>query len=570
MADPTKAETEQVFKVLKAQKGNKIPDRVIVDGTVELSSTPTPPAGDEDDFFSSWNKPATPKPTETASARSTPPPMIGRSVSASSAPAAPASRTVSSSSLRANSSSTVGSRPTSKLGASRLNSSTTTATSTTAAPKKAKLGGLGAKKAAAPIDFAEAERRAAAEAERVRQLGYDREREKAEEEERARQEVEKSAAATQPKGNAHDMERLGMGMKRLGFGAVPVAAVASTSSSAGEDAPTYAREKFGNQKAISSDMYFGRNSYDPAAVSEAQTRLQSFQGASSISSNQYFGRDEEEEIAGMGHGTDGGILGDGTLAGLELAERMRFRRYWRTQMCRTWVPRAAFGRLSVFVALAASAAAQTLTGPFDCLPAGSFTLCQNLWGRTAGVGSQNSTLISTSGNSISWLTDYTWAEAPNNVKSYANVLHNTAMGMQWSYEVESSGIRADVSYDIWTGVPSSGSPASSASSFEIMIWLSGLGGIQPVGSQIVSGISLAGYTWNLWRGPNANWQVLSFVSADGNINDFNADLKDFFDYLIANQGVASTQFLQAIQTGTEPFVGNATLLISNYSVDVQV
>ena len=93
-------------------------------------------------------------------------------------------------------------------------------------------------------------------------------------------------------------------------------------SSASEDAPTFARDKFGNQKAISSDMYFGRNSYDPAAQAEAQTRLQSFQGAQSISSNQYFGREEEEDgPGGMGAGPDGGVLGDGSLAGLEIAAR---------------------------------------------------------------------------------------------------------------------------------------------------------------------------------------------------------------------------------------------------------
>ena len=67
-------------------------------------------------------------------------------------------------------------------------------------------------------------------------------------------------------------------------------------------------------------MYFGRNSYDPQAIAEAQTRLQSFQGAQSISSNQYFGREEEED-GGIGHPVDGGVLGDGTLAGLELAAR---------------------------------------------------------------------------------------------------------------------------------------------------------------------------------------------------------------------------------------------------------
>lgn len=55
---------------------------------------------------------------------------------------------------------------------------------------------------------------------------------------------------------------------------------------------TTARDKFGGQKAISSDQYFGRNNYDSKAQSEANQRLQSFSGATSISSSQYFGRDE--------------------------------------------------------------------------------------------------------------------------------------------------------------------------------------------------------------------------------------------------------------------------------------
>jgi ADP-ribosylation factor GTPase-activating protein 2/3 len=80
-----------------------------------------------------------------------------------------------------------------------------------------------------------------------------------------------------------------------------------------------AREKFGNQKSISSDMYFGRNEYDPNAVTEAQSRLRSFQGATSISSNQYFGREEEEE--GGSRASEGGLLGEGGLAGLEITAR---------------------------------------------------------------------------------------------------------------------------------------------------------------------------------------------------------------------------------------------------------
>jgi len=221
---------------------------------------------------------------------------------------------------------------------------------------------------------------------------------------------------------------------------------------------------------------------------------------------------------------------------------------------------------------------RTLTGPTDCQPAGEYTLCQNLWGADEGVGNQNSTLISSSGNTVSWSTAYTWANNQNNVKSYANVESTSAKGVQlsalqtaptswsWTYQTVSDGIRADVSYDIWLGASKSGNPASSASNYEIMIWLSGEGGIQPVGSSIQSGISLAGHTWTLWNGPNTNWQVFSFVSADGNINDFSADLKDFFDFLVQNHGVASSQYIQSIQSGTEPFTGSADLVINSYSV----
>ena len=224
----------------------RFPEKIVVDGA-EVAATPAAAGGDDDDFFSSWDKPAAPKPATSSKPTTSPPPMLGKS--------ATAPRTVSSASLRATVSAPGTTRPGSKLGASRLNSSPSAIGSTSASsvgagagagPKKSKLGGLGAKKAA-PVDFAEAERKAAEEAERIRQLGYDREREKAEEEARARQAAEAKAKAlpaaaaavksapvvsptAAPKGSAQDMERLGMGMKRLGFGAIPVTAAASTRS----------------------------------------------------------------------------------------------------------------------------------------------------------------------------------------------------------------------------------------------------------------------------------------------------------------------------------------------------
>ncbi|KAG7449710.1 endocellulase [Guyanagaster necrorhizus] len=235
--------------------------------------------------------------------------------------------------------------------------------------------------------------------------------------------------------------------------------------------------------------------------------------------------------------------------------------------------------LLVLSTLSVIASCQTLSCQYDCATSGQYSLCQNLWGAESGVGNQTSTLISTSGNNISWSTTWTWQNNPNNVKSYANVESTTSKGKQlasitaaptiwnWNYITESSGIRADVSYDIWFGAASSGDPASTASSYEIMIWLSGLGGIQPVGSQITTNTIVAGHSWNIWKGPNTNWQVISFVSPT-EIHNFTVDLKDFFDYLVAEQGVPSTQYVQAIQSGTEPFTGSAELMTTSYSVSL--
>lgn len=71
-----------------------------------------------------------------------------------------------------------------------------------------------------------------------------------------------------------------------------------SANTAPDNAPTTAREKFGTQKGIGSDEFFGRAQFDPSAQTEARSRLQGFDGATSISSNAYFGRPEEDMPAG--------------------------------------------------------------------------------------------------------------------------------------------------------------------------------------------------------------------------------------------------------------------------------
>lgn len=175
-----------------------------------------------------------------------------------------------------------------------------------AAPKKNILGakkkGLGAKKvvpADGGLDFDEAERKAKEEAERIEKLGYDPDAEAAE---IAAPTKPKAAEASNiaaptpvspPRGGFGstakpdrwdaDTERLGMGVARLGFGQVGAAKKAAPAKKivgfggyvkpVEDDGEKYARQKFGTQKGISSDEFFGRNNYDPAQSAQAKERL---------------------------------------------------------------------------------------------------------------------------------------------------------------------------------------------------------------------------------------------------------------------------------------------------------
>ena len=179
----------------------------------------------DDDFFSSWDKPAIKRPTPPPSRTATPP-VIGRTASpltpgagngidrsksplssAASTPAAAptptASRITKSSELRA-----AGPRKSGVLGARK--------------------GKLNAVKGGA-IDFDAVEKKAKEEAERIAKLGYDPDAEADKKKDASAVKKAATPAASDAKSaprSSGDVERLGLGMARLGFGQTAAAAPA--------------------------------------------------------------------------------------------------------------------------------------------------------------------------------------------------------------------------------------------------------------------------------------------------------------------------------------------------------
>ena len=398
---PVASKYKDELKRRAAQDAKEFPEEVVITDItspsfVDGTSTPTGEPG-ADDFFSSWDKPTIKRPsnppsrsatpvTRTASPFLKPGSSTNRSTSPSGTgdsdtPTSSAPRTISSSTLRktaATSSATTagagGARKTNVLGAKRTQK-------------------LGAKKlgasAAEPIDFEEAEKKAKEEAERIAKLGYDPEaEEEAAKGDTAATPLDKPGATSivaptpispvkgpgaggkgQHQRSASEMERLGMGIGRLGFGQTagggaakaatakkglgfgsvgPVKATPEGTSTyifltsspflityshflpnpqspikplphtvplpyspqkKTDESSQYARQKFGTQKSISSDEFFGKGAFDPSAQAEAKGRLQGFEGATSISSNAYFGRPEDDEAGGGPGGAGGGLAG---------------------------------------------------------------------------------------------------------------------------------------------------------------------------------------------------------------------------------------------------------------------
>ena len=79
-------------------------------------------------------------------------------------------------------------------------------------------------------------------------------------------------------------------------------------------------------------------------------------------------------------------------------------------------------------------------------------------------------------------------------------------------------------------------------SAKVAFRLGRFGDVWPIGRQI-STVNVAGRQWQLYDGYNGAMRVYSFVSPS-QINNFQANLKEFFNHLSANHGYpANNQYL---------------------------
>ncbi|KAM0202628.1 hypothetical protein ACHAPA_009370 [Fusarium lateritium] len=220
--------------------------------------------------------------------------------------------------------------------------------------------------------------------------------------------------------------------------------------------------------------------------------------------------------------------------------------------------------------------ATTWCDAFASVATEGYTFYHNNWGRgDATSGSQCTTLTSVNKGNFAWSTTWSWAGNPTKVKSYSNVaLENInkkisnikSVPTTWNWRYTGTGMVSDVSYDLWLA-PSVGA----ANKYEIMIWVGAYGGAGPISEHnnpAIAKPTVGGTTWSLFKGPNGDTTVFSFV-APSNSSNFNADLLPFLTYLTTSQGVPSSYIATKFQAGTEPFIGsNCVFTTSAFTLSV--
>jgi hypothetical protein len=130
-------------------------------------------------------------------------------------------------------------------------------------------------------------------------------------------------------------------------------------------------------------------------------------------------------------------------------------------------------------------------------------------------------------------------------------------------------------YDIWfANSPPTMEYKDGINGF-VMVWLRDPSGKQPIGSQVATGVMVAGQPWNVWVGPRGegpagpnNAPVVSFVNPtednDSRAQSFtNVNLKDFL-VKAADWGIGANMYLTDVFAGFEIWQGGSG---GNLSVD---
>jgi Glycosyl hydrolase family 12/Cellulose binding domain/Putative Ig domain len=124
----------------------------------------------------------------------------------------------------------------------------------------------------------------------------------------------------------------------------------------------------------------------------------------------------------------------------------------------------------------------------------------------------------------------------------------------------------DVAYDIWfnQSATTSGQP----NCLELMVWLNHNGSVQPFGSQVASGVSIGGHTYNVWEGAQSWGNTVSYTMTTGTTSVSGLNVGQLAADAVSRGYMPSSCYLIDVEAGFELWQGGAGLATNSFSVSV--
>jgi len=136
----------------------------------------------------------------------------------------------------------------------------------------------------------------------------------------------------------------------------------------------------------------------------------------------------------------------------------------------------------------------------------------------------------------------------------------------WSTTQPGGSSAYDVAYDIWFNQTptTTGQPNGT----ELMVWLNHNGSVQPYGSEVASGVTLGGHTYNIWYGKQSTWDTVTYDMTSPATSVSNLDIGTLAQNSVSRGYTGSSWYLIDVEAGFELWQGGAGLKTNSFSVDI--
>jgi Glycosyl hydrolase family 12 len=136
----------------------------------------------------------------------------------------------------------------------------------------------------------------------------------------------------------------------------------------------------------------------------------------------------------------------------------------------------------------------------------------------------------------------------------------------WSTAQPGGSNAYDATYDIWFNrtPTTSGQPDCT----ELMVWLNHEGGVEPIGSQIASSVGIGGRSYNIWQGPQAWGDTVTYEMTSGITSVSGLDVGTLAQDAVRRGYLSESCYLIDVEAGFELWRGGAGLATTSFSVSI--